>query len=678
MRCRRCGSIIKDGEPLCAVCRYPIDSAGLSLGIDNCTLCGRQVPHESAFCLYCGTPRRFTENVYPGFHMPRQGIIHASEPRPSHRTAAAIIAAVLAVALLLAAALDKPSAPVVYIKHNQLVAADLYSLKTAELSSGLSASDDEFMLNYYTFCSPDGRYLYYPERDGDAAAVYRRDLSVGPQDPHAVVRIDRGIGYPLNVTPDNKAVYIKEPDGCLYVNNGEAKRRIARGVSYFELSEDGTKLVYTGLDGSIGYADLMRLTTKKIVSNATLLDVSHDFSAVYYDKNGGFYEHRIGGTMHRIASNISGFVALMDDGTVYYTKSKSQTVGLADILEDDMEASDSAMQPPDITDYQTRQPAEAGGTTLHEVITDESAYTAALASYAEKLRRDDVRAIADTFEMDFNLDTLYAYQNGKETKAADDFAYTLAASGHGLLIYKKAVFAPPKKIKLSSVGDIDRLYALFGSFQYESGGVYACINGTETLIVSADADSLATDNSFVYVPGSGSLYYLTNWDAAHSCGTLQMLTVNDSGFSAPQTIDQGVGTFAAQARTGTIFYLKSMHDGCGEMYKNGVKIDSGVSPLGMLQSKDGDTLYYYKDISDNGGTLMAYAKGDTKRIASAVYAAALISDRLVFIGSAGGLYLYTRGKPCLIDNDVTRLIDTQKNCQQPGLNFLSPELLDAE
>ncbi len=681
MRCSRCGTEIKDGDVICAVCGYKADGSGPSgepPGLDDCTCCGRPVPHESAFCVFCGTPRRFSENVYPSFHSPRRGFIYKDTPHHPHwRRAAAITIFVLTAALLLAATLLTPAARVVYCKQSTIAAADLTSLQPAELT-GRSPSDDEFLLDYYTFISRDGRYLYYPERDGDSAVVYRRDLSPAYKDMLPDVFVDSGIGYPFEVTPDNKAVYLQQPGGNLYVNDGSSKHRIASGVSYFELSADGNKLVYTGFDGSIGFTNLWRLSVTKIAANATLLAVSDDFSSIDYDENGSLYEYKIGGEKRRIASGISGFIARMGNGTVYYTKSQEQTIRLADILNDDMKESDSTVKPPDIADYQTTQPAGGSGGTLHEVITDEDAYNAAVKAYTEKLMRDEIRAAAGTFAMDFSIDTLYVYQNGKETKVTDDFAYTLAASGHGLLVYKKAVFAPPETVNLSAIRNIDQLYALFGSFQKEDGNVYAAVNGAETRIVAAEADSLATDNSFVYLPEYGSLFYLDGYDTAASRGILQGITVRGGQLCAPQVIDRDVCTFAADERTGTVFYIKAMQNGGGDLYRNGVKIDSAVSPSGMLLSKDGHTLYYYKNVGQNGGLLMTYFKGDTKRIAYGVSETALINDRLVYITNDGGLYLYTDGEPRLIDNGVTRLLDTQKYRLSPRLDFLSPELLDSE
>ncbi len=681
MRCSRCGSELKDGEVICAVCGYKADGPGPSddpPDSDDCTCCGRQVPHDSAFCVYCGTPRRFSENVYPSFHSPRRGFIYGDAPHhPRWRRAAAITIFVLTAALLLAATLLTPAAPVVYCKQNTVAAADLASLQTTELSGSQSSSDDEFLLDYYTFLSRDGRYLYYPKRDGDLAAVYRRDLSPAYKDVLPDVFVDSGIGYPFEVTPDNRAVYLQQPGGELYVNDG-SKHKIASGVSYFELSANGNKLVYTGLDGGIGFADLWRLSVIKITANATLLAVSDDFSTIDYDENGSLYEHKIGGKKQRIASDISGFIARMGNGAVYYTKSQKRTILLADILNDDMKDSDSTIAPPDMADYQTTQPAGAGSSTLHEVITDEDAYNAALKVYTEKLMRDEIRAAARTFAMDFSVDTLYVYQNGKETKVTDDFAYTLAASGHGLLVYKKAVLSPPETVNLSAIRNIDQLYALFSGFQKEDGNIYAAVDGAETRMIAAEADSPATDNSFVYLPEYGSLFYLDGYDTAASRGTLQVITVRGGRLSAPQVIDRDVCTYAADGRTGAVFYIKNMQNGGGDLYRNGVKIDSAVSPLGMLLSKDGHTLYYFKNAGQTDGQLMTYAKGNTKRMASGVSEAALINDHLVYIENDGGLYLYAGSEPRLIDEGVTRLLDTQKYRLPPRLDFLSPELLDSE
>ncbi len=686
MKCARCGAAMKAGDIFCTVCGDKADETGSpdDPPVSPCTLCGGQIPREAAFCLYCGAPRRFSANFYPALFAPKRGLTYGTASRPHRlRIAAAVIAAVLFVgAILLSAVLERKAAPVVYCKQDALLTADLDTMKISGLARGLSYSEDAFKLDFYTFCSPDGRYLYYPEPDGDSATVCRRDLTADPGDPHATVKIDSGIGYPFEVTPEGREVYLTQPGGSLYVNDGNSRQRIALGVSYFELSADGSKLVYTGLNGDIRFMDMRRLSEEKIVSNATMFLVSDDFSTVYYDRNGGLYAHKISGGKHKIATDISGFIARMDDGTVYYTKPQTLTVRLADILNDDMKDKDAALFAPDIADYQTQQPAAVDSGTLYEVVTDEEAYNAALNAYAQKLRRDEIRAQADTFSVDFCLDTLYAYKDGKETAVTGDFAYSLAASGDGLLVYKKTVLTVPEMINISEIRDIDALDVLFGGFLSESGNVYAARGGAETRLVEVEAPSLAIDNSFVYARENDRLYYLDGFDSAKACGTLKFFTVTGGGFSAPQTVDTDVCTFALDTRTNAVFYMKAMQNGSGILYRDGVKIDSGVSTSGLLLSDNGHTLYYLRDLGQHGGTLMRYTGGSKKRIAGGVSEALLVDGRLVyladFLDQRGDLYLYTGGESRLIDDGVSGLIDTQKYRQPPGLTFLSPGLLDTE
>lgn len=649
-------------EAICAAAeRHPVSSEFV-----YCMQCGKPNPPDVRFCQFCGAPR-LTVNRF-------ESSIIQLKPKKKRLSlwlgiAAAVVIVAAAMLLLASRALAPPTA--FYCKFDAISAANLSTLDTYQISDDSDALEDNYVLSAYTFTSPDGRYLYYPEGD----VIYRRDLTADPQDKG--IKIDSDIGYFFEITPDNKAVYIKQSNGGLYISDGDNKEKVAMNVTFCTMNEDGTQLIYENQDSDIFFLDMKTLSEEKIVSEASLLCISDDFSTVCYQKSGNLYKQVIGDDKEKIASDLQSFITCMDDGTLYYTKSHTETVALSDYLNDDMREADAAISEPNITDFQTQEPyTNWWGDTSYETVTDDDAYNAAYNIYNDKLMRDELRAQAAEKIMDFSHETLYSYKDGEETAMTDDFAYSLITSDSGLLVYKKTMFTPPEKVKISEVSDIYALTELLGNYQGEDNAVYAISGGAETLLAGEDTSTFVVDGTFFYSEDSRKLYFIDDYDPAESCGTLKSIIVSDNEFSSPQVIDEEVSTCTFDPQTDTLLYFKELKDGCGDLYMNGIKVDSDVSLHGMLLSKN--ALYYMTDICTDGlsTTLMKWSKADKERIAYDVTQAVLIGERLVYLADfsasahRGDLYLYAGKEPKLIDDDVSYVFDTERYGEKPVIYFM--------
>ncbi len=712
MTCKHCGANNGDNSVSCDICGYILDTsendgqdaaklAGQPQNSETpeadeennpvgseqhaapsvfiyCMQCGSANTPDIRFCQFCGAPRQAVRRSEPA----------AAQPK---KTRLALLCGIIAAAVVIIAAFlllagSSSALPIAcYYKTGAIYASNLITLDTYQISDDSGSLEDSYVLSAYTFTSPDGRYLFYPEGD----TIYRRDLTADPNNKNTTIKIDSDIGYFFEVTPDNKAVYIKQSNDGLYICDGDDREKVALDATSCTMNKDGTKLIYTNQNSDIFFLDIQTLSEEKIASDASLLCVSDDFSAVCYQKNGSLYEQIIGKDKEKIASELSLFIARMDDGTLYYTKSNTETIALADYLNDDMLEADAAISEPSIADFQTQEPyTNWWGDISYETVTDYDAYDAANSAYNDKLLRDGLRAQASEQTMDFTHETLYTYKDGEETALTDDFAYTLVTTDSGLLIYKKTTFAPPEKVNLSEVSDISSVTGLLGHYQSEDNAVYAVLNGTETLLVEEEPSTFAVDGTFFYSEDDKKLYFLDNYDPAESCGTLKSIVISDHVFSPPQIIDEDVSTCTFDPNANTLLYFKELQNGCGDLYMNGTHIDSDVSLNGMLLSKNADTLYYMTDISTDGlnATLMKWSKADKERVAYDVTQAVMTGDRLIYLADfsasnhSGDLYQYTGTEPKLIDDDVSYLFDTERYARKPVIYFMDFDycFLDAD
>jgi hypothetical protein len=311
-------------------------------------------------------------------------------------------------------------------------------------------------------------------------------------------------------------------------------------------------------------------------------------------------------------------------------------------------------------------------------VTDYDAFDAAQDAYNEKLMRDELRTQAAAQTMDFSHETLYAYKDGEEKVVTKDFAHTLITSDSGVVVYRKTMITPPKKVNLSEVSDIHALTGLLDNYQIDDIAVYAVLDGVETLLIEENESTFAVDGSFFYSEDDNKLYFIDDFDTAASCGVLKSIAVNGDEFLSPEVIDENVCTCTLDPTTNTLLYFKELQNSCGDLYMNGTKVDSDVSLYGMLLSKNARTLYYMTDPDTNGlsATLMTWNGADKERVAHDVMQAVLISDKLVYLADfsaseyRGDLYLYKGTESKLIDDDVSYLFDTERYSRKPMIYFM--------
>ena len=126
------------------------------------------------------------------------------------------------------------------------------------------------------------------------------------------------------------AVYEKNNTG-LYVSRGEGRDKLSAGVAFYQLSEDGSSVIweeenadgtrelfYRQLDG--GDAENVCLERED-----TLLDVSDDLSSILYEKDGDVWLLLGGKEKKRLVQNTSQlFLPEAESKTLFFTREEGE------------------------------------------------------------------------------------------------------------------------------------------------------------------------------------------------------------------------------------------------------------------------------------------------------------------------------------------------------------------
>ena len=278
--------------------------------------------------------------------------------------AVAVIVAVVALIMNLAGGGSKTSDKTYtfYLKDSELVYLDVKSGDTLEVTSRLSnsnISNSEFANNgaaigYFIAFSEDGSKLFYPDKTdfySSGITLYYRNMNKPDEEP---LKIDSDVtSYAIN-NAGTLVIYNKS-DGALYRHDLTEKNKIASDVEYFRVADDCGKILYETEDRGLYVWTANSDEKTKLASDVYNLEyVSDDFSVIYYtklDSDSYPYTYSLykqdGGSdeKEKIASEIYNVVNVYGTGEVYYITSEEVEVNLRDYVNDDMAATDAAMEP---------------------------------------------------------------------------------------------------------------------------------------------------------------------------------------------------------------------------------------------------------------------------------------------------------------------------------------------
>ena len=411
--CPKCGKMLEDGMRFCDNCGAQI------LDTAVCPNCGEPILPGYAFCQKCGAPVSQTPAPTPGAgytpnpgYTPDPGAGYAPNPgytpdpgagytpdpgyapdpgagyapavdpapaapqkKPIPKKAimfggigvAAVVVIIALVAIISSIAGGGGGkggkTHMFYLRDGEIVYLDLKSGEATEVTSrfaGGSLTNYQLASNAYGFgryiaLTEDGSKLFYPDRNDFSTSngilqvtLYYRDMKKTGEDP---LKIDSDISYYAINKAGTVIFYLKGSDGNLYNHDLSNKEMIAGGVTGFYVTDDCSKLMYTTEERDV-YTWTADGGKTKIVSEANIYSVSDDLTTIYYTKDDALYKQTEGDNERvKIASDVDRIVSILDTGELYYVKTEEVQIRLMDYVNDDLAAADAAITEPAQPNY---------------------------------------------------------------------------------------------------------------------------------------------------------------------------------------------------------------------------------------------------------------------------------------------------------------------------------------
>lgn len=550
-----------------------------------------------------------------------------------------------------------------YMKDKELFFTDLKQdgapwqltsrlVDTDEVSDkGLEESG--YYLSLYSCLSKDGKYIFFPDKVGNDYGInlYFKEVNK----PYAdAVKIDSSVRlYAVN-SAATLVTYLKGEESNLYQYRiGEdSKDKIAGDVRYFDVSDDGSQIVWVDYERNV-YLKQAGREKEKIASEISNLEyVDPKFTTFYYTKDGSIYKQVVGKDKVKIASDIYGVLRIYDSGEMYYTRETTDNASLMDYVADDMKAIDAAIEFPYRSQFAT---------------TDE--YLNALEAYNAKKNRDELRASLQETSLGTSSYALCYFNGADETVVADAFvdyqSNSAIATDAAVIAYEAYNQSGFSKVRLSEVDSIYALKDAVKSAMYASSDRYIAVKGTATVV---EQEKKAT--RFQINAAGTIVYYFDDIPDGKSYGELYRITIVNGVVYKPEVFDSDVSTsYSGFIDNDHYKYFKDYKNDVGELYINKQRIDYDVYVYDITYCSDLNEVFYYTDVNDerSSGTLKVNQNGKAVKIADDVHDFSVVPDgRVLYLYDyskkyyKGELREWNCGETRKIDDDVVCIISIGK------------------
>lgn len=593
-----------------------------------------------------------------------------------------------------------------YLKDREIFFTDLKKdSKAWQLTSRLVDTDDVadkdlafagYTLGLCTYMSEDGKYIFFPDKVDHAYVfnIFSEEAANGGYDgldlyckevakPEAeAIKIDSDIQcYKVN-TSATIVTYLKGEEGNLYQYKiGEdSKDKIASEVRDFEVSDDGSKIVYIDSENNIyKYADKGK---EKIASDVSALEhVTGDLTTVYYIKDGSLYKQAEGEDKVKIASDVYEVLKIYDSGEIYYLT--SEEISLMDYVTDDMKDTDASITEPIYPaypsspsypywwDYNTDAEYYAAYAAYKEAYEAweaecnrlETEYNAALEAYWAKTSRDKLRADLEgktLMQADYSL----CFYNGTEeiviTDAFKYYHYTVASDAP-VISYEAYNQSNLEKVKLSEIESVNDIENMVEDALFSSSKRYVAVKGTATVVEQEkEAGNFRINSSGTVV------YYTDNIPDEKDYGELYRISITDGVVGKPEVYDSDVYTgYCDFVSDSEFMYFKEYKDYKGDLYINKDKIDYDVDIYSVEVHPELGKVFYFTDWNDDKGhaALKVHNGEKAVKIADDVHSFCVTPDgRVLYLCDyslkyyEGELHEWSNGETRKIDDDVVCLL----------------------
>lgn len=653
MQCRYCNANLPDGAAFCAVCgkkQEPVSEAGCF-----CARCGAQLSSGAVFCGNCGA-RNEKAAAAPVIPEKKPVLRNITLPKlqmsKKWMTAGlGAVAAVLVILLVVSLFSGSSDTGIVYLKDGQLqhiLASGKDEAHTlTERLAGKKDMDADDLLDLATDeiygkvkLSVDGKKLFYPDRfDGDEYTLYCQDLSNTKKDP---VKIDSGLTGDYQINDKGTLVtYLKEQK--LYQHDLKEKNKIDSGVSFFYMTDDGSKLLYekpeekksSGGDAPAASADAdagskaekkrkydggsLHLKTGKADSVELEEDIywyaaNDDLSLIYFLIDYDLYMVKNSGEAEKVATDVMAIWDVSKNGC-YFTVQKENSIVSWDLVKDDLQNQESER--------------------LQGILEDRS--------------------------IDNPVSELY-YHNSKETVLIEKQvrSYQYSSAENDFLSYTAVAGDALPAIKLSDFEDYN------GSF--ENLVLETLDENTKTYILQGTKPAeLPLENIYRMFAGekAGTLWVMTDYDKKTKEVTLHEVKTSGGAIKSVEEIDDEVYYNAFLTDGKNYVYWRSMKDNAGELCWNGKEIADDAPIYGCRMDKDSGKVFFMTDYSSKNGDYTLACWNGKKVIDvddDVSMHTALGEGSIAYLTDysdtrqEGDLYIWTGKEPVKLDEDVLYII----------------------
>ncbi|MBT9778502.1 hypothetical protein GPL15_18545 [Clostridium sp. MCC353] len=562
-----------------------------------------------------------------------------------------------------------------YIKDNELYRYNVKSGKELKLASRAVSENEKWYIQYSVVNgveeSEDGRYAYFfEEYDGHRGKLCYINQK---EKDDSREKIDSEVEF-FKPAGDSKVVYLQDGTGALYMYDvkRDEKEKMGVGVTAFDVSEDGKKLLYITEDSDIYYKKIEENADKEKLDSDVekLFYYTKDLNTIYYTKDTDIYCIKNLKDREKVASDAVPIGSYNDNAGIYYTRSAEPAIASEAVLIDDLAASDAEMPQPLPGKYTKLEQTSTGKTIM---VTDEEAFSAAKEEYRAKQGRDEIRKQlkAEIEQYLENCTDLYSY-DGVEHELLKNAVTPLMLGSYSRLSYTfkwEEVELP--RINIADIESYEDITE-YVSQKFETIGK----DGIEAYLL-ADGKTLpfTYESSVEYRPDEeagiiyGARFSEDPGSDKKDYSELFSVTYTDSGVGEAVSIDNELGQdiLLPHSEGGRLYYYKDYGKSRnGVLYCNGEKIDEDV--YYHYYDEDSKLLYYLKEMSKSGnGTLCRYDGSKTVKLIDDAIFFNIVDERYVAAlvnysaESRGGdlklIPLKEGGKVKKIDEDVSLIQD---------------------
>ena len=643
-----------------------------------CGVCGKKISASASCCPYCGTTRNKQNNTqnmgkeFEGYNQVnsynqsynQSYSYQAGKPRKKKGITGIIIAgiclAVLVIAAIVSINILRPAKQAfLYMKDSSHVYANQYK-------QGSDQRIDKESGVIWQYVSNDKKKLYYAvNRDSYDASyydIYCTNLKKLKDMPERVARNVKAATFLKN----NNLVYANT-DNNLYLLSAKDEIRLEKNIREYYVANDEKRIFWIDSNRDLYVQELKaNAAPQKISSGIQYISrYSADGSAMIAYKDDGYYAitDMMVETKMPSPDDIIYETGITDNGEVfeYYAKqADGQQISLYDFVEDDMFDQDQQITEPDEEQY-SHTVLNKGFWGSYETTEVDDAYYDALDQYDEKVQRDNLREQLKQYTLHIDQTEVCYYSSTTGEQSLGVF---------NQLNYAVAYDTSEPYLALS-YGQVDTTQKIKFSEVYQNG-----VNWAESTVSDRLNSNSGSKSWEIYVGSTSSAFnagenagYLSSIevDAEHGRAYIKVGNYNQNGTYSQDVLvydanNGGVTSYVEDVNSfqlckghtyytmnellycdGNViasniedsFYLDILPDSGKILLEEYVPDDgSGVSKYNLsiiednkiqgiernvnaFEWMDEDRIVYMTDMTsyDSNGTLSAYSKGKTQRIA---------------------------------------------------------------